>query len=90
MNYYCEWDDGIQNKFGLSYFVCLLESWKSWRFESSVVVVFGVTESFVEVTVAISSRKKEKRRRRRRRRRRRVSFAQTMGEISVVIYYMGL
>jgi hypothetical protein len=37
----------------------LLESWKSWRFESSVVVVFGVTESFVEVTVAISSRKEE-------------------------------
>jgi hypothetical protein len=52
-------------------------------------LVFGVTESFVEVTVAISSRKKEKRRRRRRRRRR-VYFAQTMGEICVVIYYMGL
>jgi len=50
----------------------LLESWKSWRFESSVVVsffVFVVTESFVEVTVAISSRQKQKRRSRRRRRR---------------------
>jgi hypothetical protein len=51
----------------------LLDSWKSWRFESSVVVsffVFVVTESFVEVTVAISSRQKQKRRSRRRRRRR--------------------